>query len=291
LLNFVSGFSSNYYAGCVSSVVSTATVWSTATLSQNQTYVTNLASLASATTLSGSSGGNFTILHPFIHLEYQQTDLPSSLSTTTTSTSSRISTTTTTTTTSDSSLNTGAKAGIGVGCAIFIILLIGAIVLFLRRRHQNNLKSSEPVLELEAKHGASEKDGDARAELIASKLYPSHELKGSQPDEIARAELVASKLYPSHELRGAQPERTVELEGDGANSHGRGQSAQNLESEERQREIDHIETPGASNPQPTQIPVTSGTDRRALATRELDWLEQEERRIREQKARILAQNQ
>lgn len=218
------------------------------------------------------------MLHPSIRLEYQQSDLSSTLPTkATVSTYSR--------------LSTGAEAGIGVGCTLFLILLTGAIALFLRRRHRNHFNSSEPAPGPEAKHGVLEKDGDARAELVASKLYPSHELKGSSPDETARAELEASKLYPSHELSGAILQRDVKLDGDGAGSEGRGQPNDNVDVEERRNEVDHIENLSAPSSQLTQSLATSGTNRSALAARELDWLEQEERKIRERKAWILAQAQ
>lgn len=47
-------------------------------------------------------------------------------------------------------------------------------------------------------------NGDARAELVASKLYPSHELKESRPEgRGAGPRPVPSKMYhPLHELDG-----------------------------------------------------------------------------------------
>lgn len=77
-----------------------------------------------------------------------------------------------------SGLSTGAKIGIGVGVAggaLGLIALVGATILFLRRRHSNDPVS--PILEkAERQHPATS------ADVKASLLGPPKELPGSDAD-------------------------------------------------------------------------------------------------------------
>jgi hypothetical protein len=112
---------------------------------------------------------------------------------------------------SPSGISIGAEAGIGAGISVILIVLIVCVALFIRRKPR-----SSSAAELQAKPDVVEKDGEARAELTASKLYPPYELGGLSPGSQVRAELVASGLYLAHDMRAGQYNRGVKLAGDDA---------------------------------------------------------------------------
>ncbi|KAE9971585.1 hypothetical protein EG328_005495 [Venturia inaequalis] len=134
-------------------------------------------------------------------------------------------------------LSKGARAGVIVGCVLALFMFIGALIFCSRRRQMT---------------------GDAHAELRASKLYPSHELQGSDGMVLAGAATVALKSYASTEAerRNREPEEQMIYGVKGA----------------RGIEQEHDE-------EPLSPATTSGIRPNSLAARELQWLEQEENRI------------
>jgi hypothetical protein len=172
---------------------------------------------------------------------------------------------------SSSALSSGIKAGIGVGCIAVFVLIIVVVLLLVRHRHRRrNARKRNQILvsNLKFRHDIAEKDGDARAELVASKLYPSHELKGSPSGEFARAELMASTLYPLHELRGGESEQVVELEGTGGEVLHGSQSTENHGFEDSQFEIRSAGNLHAyvSSTRLAPNPVTSDVDRSRMCS-------------------------
>ena len=267
LLTAISGYTTNIYGQCLSSF-GTSTTISSIISKGSDNFWTLLPPLSSATTFLAVSVTSWTVVHAGVVLEYVSTTLPASTSAPAGNSSGPPSS-------PSSGLSAGANAGIGVGVALIILIIVAVIILFLRRRRKGNRKIdiADPTPELENKSRAELPEETARAELIASKLYPSHELKGSLPadgvngPERAPLELAAGDV----EGRDTSPQR---------------QDNVRLEEGQPHDGIDHINASTAS----TQVSGISNVDRSKLATRELEWLEQEEARIREQKARILAQS-
>ena len=75
---------------------------------------------------------------------------------------------------SRSSLSVGAKAGIGAGVAIFVLLLLGAALLWMRRYHHRNQTSSDELTE------KSRAELDPRADVSEAPDYAKrHEAVGS----------------------------------------------------------------------------------------------------------------
>jgi hypothetical protein len=154
-------------------------------------------------------------------------------------------------------------------------LLFAGIILFMRHRRRSSAKGL--ASESEETHIPPELDGVARFEA------------GGNP----RSELVASKLYPAHELAERErPNRIGELKGNQMGLDSTTRSENTTVEERRGEQINRvIASSTASNLNAVENSHAAGLDRNALAARELEWLEKEEETIREQKARLLARNQ
>lgn len=106
-------------------------------------------------------------------------------------------------------LQTATKTGLGVGCVLFIMIVAIVFIFFKSRRAKHRKNDTS---ELHDRCTPAEMNGDARAELVASKLYPSHELKGNRPGgRGAGPEPMPSKMYHPIELEGAvrEPEKQI----------------------------------------------------------------------------------
>ncbi|KAE9965163.1 hypothetical protein BLS_007809 [Venturia inaequalis] len=266
------------YIDCVSKIAPPVIVWTQASSAASSTAWVVI-SLTSGLTLDLSD-----LYHPAITLRYKSSDLPSSSTTQakTTAAESSLATRTTkigpvkpqTSSATDlggstlsalgngTDLSKGVRAGLIVGCVLALLIVIGVLIFCSRRRRQKR-----KICELDDNCVRAEMTGDAHAELRASKLYPSHELQGSDGMVLAGAATVALKSYASTEAerRNREPEAQMIYGVKGA----------------RGIEQEHDE-------EPLSPATTSGIRPNTLAARELQWLEQEENRIREQKARILA---
>lgn len=101
----------------------------------------------------------------------------------------------------ESGLSTGAKAGIGVGVGVGVLLIIGALIFFLRR-HRRGPSNSEPKTEKE-----QVPETTTIAELRGESRPPVHELH-NQTDQ---PELVGS-YTPTNEMAGTHEWPPQELD-------------------------------------------------------------------------------
>lgn len=111
----------------------------------------------------------------------------------------------------ESGLSTGAKAGIGVGVGVGVLLIIGALIFFLRRRRRGPSNSEPQTEKVQAPETTT------IAELRGEFRPPVHELhnRTDQP------ELVGS-YTPTNELAGTHewPPQELDASGDRPVRHG-----------------------------------------------------------------------
>ena len=104
----------------------------------------------------------------------------------------------------ESGLSTGAKAGIGVGVGVGVLLIIGALIFFLRRRRRGP-SNSEPKTEK-----VQVPEATTIAELRGESRPPVHELHNPAD----KPELVGS-YTPTNELAGTNQWPPQELDASG----------------------------------------------------------------------------